>query len=77
MIDNFYRESDLNRLSAKVGYNVLEHAGGFNCRHDWGKVRARLKQDTPSKGQIDKAAVKQDSRMQDYLPFIIPFPKKD
>lgn len=76
-IDKFYRASDLNRLSAKVGYDVLEHAGSFNCRHTWRTVRARMKQDTPSKGQIDRAAVKQPSNVQNYLPFILPFPKED
>lgn len=75
-IDKFYRESDLNSLSRKVGYNVLEHQGGFNCRHSWKRVRAKMKQDSPSRGQIDRAAVKQDSGIQKYFPFMLPFPKQ-
>lgn len=76
-IDAFYRESDLNMLSKKVGYNVYDNSGGFNCRHTWNKVKAKLKQETPSRGQINRASVKQDSRVQDYFPFILPFPKED
>ena len=76
-IDKFYRESDLNSLSKKVGYDVVAEKGTFNCRHEWKKVKAKMKQEAPTRRQIDKAAVKQSSNVQNYFPFDIPFPKEE
>lgn len=73
-LDRYWTLNDIDTVSRKVGYDVFGFCGSFSCRHQW--VRARIKgriqegfdPSTPTRGQIDRAAVKQDSRAQDYFP---------
>ena len=72
-MNKFWGQVDLNILSAKLGYDVFLYEGGFNCRHVWkrarikGKIQEGILPETPSRGAIDRAAVKQPTNLQDYL----------
>ncbi len=39
----FFSETDLNRLSVKAGYDVLDFKGSYNCRHEWRLARIKSK----------------------------------
>lgn len=49
IIGKFFRQSDIDKLSTKAGYDVDLYMGSYNCRHKW--VRARIK------GQIQNGYV--------------------
>ena len=49
IIGKFFRQSDIDKLSNKAGYDVDLYMGSYNCRHKW--VRARIK------GEIQKGYV--------------------
>jgi hypothetical protein len=73
-LNKLFRLEDITRLSKKVGYDVELYFGGFNCRHKWkrARIKGQLQQglvpDSPSRGNIDKAAVQQSDTMQNYFP---------
>lgn len=73
-LDRYWKEDDIQFLSRKVGYNVMDFTGGINCRHGWrqarikGRVQKGYSPKTPTRGQVDRAAVRQPSSTQDYFP---------
>ena len=73
-LDRYWTTGDLEFLSRKVGYDVFNYIGGFNCRHQWqrarikGRVQKGYVPKTPTRGQVDRAAVRNPSSNQDYFP---------
>lgn len=66
LLGKFFSQTDLDMLSAGIGYNVYLYEGRWNCRHRW--VRARIKQkikegyvpDEPTNGEINRLRNIQD-----------------
>lgn len=60
LLGKFFRQSDIDKLSSKAGYNVSKFKGSYNCRHRWVKARikGRIKDgyvpDKPSASEINR-----------------------
>jgi hypothetical protein len=65
--DKLYTREDLDNLSRYCGYDVYTYAAFWNCRHKWRSVKSTQEQDTPTTGQINRIAVKNDSNIQNYI----------
>ena len=71
--DKLYSQEDIDRLSALLGYDVFLYVAGFNCRHKWSRARIKTHiqdgyhPDQPSDRDMNKAAVKQPTSVQDYF----------
>ncbi len=60
ILGKFFRQSDIDKLSSKAGYDVDSYKGSFGCRHKWklARIKGRIKEgyipDTPSGNEINK-----------------------
>lgn len=41
-MDKVLSDNDIASLSKKIGYNVYEFKGSFNCRHKWVRFRGKI-----------------------------------
>ncbi len=68
-----FTQENLDDLSSLLGYDVFLYVAGFNCRHEWKRLRIKKKleegydPETPSKGNINRAAVKQPNDLGQYF----------
>lgn len=40
--DKVFSEDEIDFLSAKLGYNVLQYKGSYGCRHEWIRFRGKV-----------------------------------
>lgn len=41
-IDKVFSETDIQRLSSELNYDVLRYEGSYNCRHKWVRFRGQI-----------------------------------
>ena len=41
-IDKVFSETDIQRLSNELSYDVLKYEGSYNCRHKWVRFRGKI-----------------------------------
>jgi len=54
-IDKVFSQSEIDRISDELGYDVLVYCGSYNCRHQWIRFRGkRINTPVPTSRQIRK-----------------------